>query len=303
MAGVITTGAHPKALWPGVKEWFGREYKKTPRTSKKIFSTEKSRKNYEEDVELTGFGLAPIKAQGAGVEYDSETQGPTTRYTHDTYALGYICTFEELQDNLYEAVSKKRSGALAFSFRETQEQVAANVLNRAHNASYAGGDGKAMLATDHPTPYGSQSNKLTVAADLSEAALESLLIQIRKARNAKGLRISLAGQSLIVPPDEKFNAVRILKSHQQAGNDFNDVNAVKSLGLLPKGIVEWEKLSSAKAWFVDTNAPRGLIHMSRMPVTFTKDNDFDTENAKAKAVCRFKYGWTDWRGMYGSEGT
>lgn len=302
MAGIITTGNHPKALWPGMHAFWGRMYAEHPVEYDKVFDMETSSKNYEEDTEVTGFGLAPVKTQGGSVAYDSETQGPTTRYTHVAYGLGYIVTREERDDNLYEVVSKRRIKALAFSMRQTHEITTANIFNRAFNASYVGGDGKEMIATDHPTLNGTQSNELAVAADLSEASLEDLLIQIMNAANSRGHRIALMGKKLIVPPALAFTAQRIVKSDLQNDTANNAINAIRSMGLLPEGIMVWHYLTDADAWFVKTNAPNGLTHFQRTSIEFTRDNDFDTDNAKAKAYERYRAGWTDWRSIYGSPG-
>lgn len=302
MAGVITTGNHPKALWPGMHAFWGRQYNEHPQEWSKIFDTESSEKNYEEDTEVTGFGLATVKAQGTAISYDSETQGPTTRYTHVTYGLGYIVTREELEDNLYEAVSKRRIKALSFSVRSTEETVAANILNRAFNSSYVGGDGKEMCATDHPTLDGTQSNELSTAADLSEASIEDMCIQIMQAKNSRGLKFALMPRKLIVAPSEAFNAERILKSSLQSGTANNDVNALRSMGVLPEGVVVNHYLTDPDAWWIKTNAPNGLVRYNRRATEFKQDNDFDTENAKAKSTLRFSIGWTDWRAIYGTPG-
>jgi len=301
MAGVITTGNHPKALWPGMHKFWGREYNEHPQEWSQIFDSQSSEKNYEEDAEVTGFGLAPRKAQAAAISYDSESQGATTRYTHVTYGLGYIVTREELEDNLYEIVSKRRIKALAFSVRQTEETVAANVLNRAFNTSYTGGDGKAMIVSDHATLAGSQSNVLTAAADFSEASLEDLIIQIMQATNSRGLKIKLMPQKLVIPPAVAFDAHRVVKSALQSGTANNDANAVKDMGLV-KDIVVNHYLTDSDAWFLTTNAPNGLIRFNRRSTEFKQDNDFDTENAKAKSTLRFSLGWTDWRGIYGTPG-
>ena len=300
--GVIYTSNHPKALWPGVKAWFGRMYDEHVEEYSKIFDRDSSTRAYEERVELTGFGLAPIKNQGGSISYDSETQGITSRLTNVTYALGYVVTMEELQDNLYEMVSKRRSKALAFSMRQTKETVAANILNRGFNSSYTGGDGKELLATDHPTMDGTQSNELTVAADLSEAALEDLLVQIMQAKNSRGLRIALKGDKLIVPPALFYEANRILKSALQNDTANNAVNALKATNALPGGIVLNHYLTDTDAWFIKTNCPEGLIYQERMAMEFEQDNDFDTKNAKAAAVERYAFGWVDWRSIYGTPG-
>ncbi len=303
MAGVITTGSHPKALWPGMHKFFGREYSEYPQEWSKIFDTETSEKNYEEDTEVTGFGLAPAKAQGGAVSFDSESQGGTRRYTHVVYGLGYIVTREEQEDNLYEIVSKRRIKALAFSMRQTEEIVGANVLNRAFNTSYANGhDGKAMIVSDHPTLDGTQSNVLTTAADFSEASLEDLTIQIMQAKNSRGLKISIMPKTLIVPPSVIFDAERVVKSSLQSGTANNDVNAVKNMGLLPGGVEVNHYLTDSDAWFLKTNCPSGLQRFNRRKTEFRQDNDFDTENAKAKATMRFSVGWTDWRAIYGTPG-
>ncbi len=302
MAGVITTGNHPKALWPGIKAWWGRSYNEHPVEWTDLFDRETSDKAYEEDVQVTGFGLAPKKPEGASTHYDSETQGYTTRYTHVAYSLGYIVTYEELRDNLYEVVSRRRAAALAFSMRQTKETVLANVYNRAFSATQVGGDGKELLATDHPTLSGVQSNELAVAADLSEASLEDLTIQIMGATNDRGLKISIMPQSLIVPRQLWFEANRILKSTLQNDTANNAINALKATNALPGGIKVNHYLTDADAWFVRTNAPRGMICYDREAVSFDQDNDFDTKNAKACAYERYKALWTDFRGLYGSPG-
>lgn len=301
MAGVITTGNHPKALWPGMHAFWGRTYNEHPMEFPEIFgAAETSSKAYEEDTEVTGFGLAPVKTEGAAVSYDSETQGPTTRYTHVAYALGYIVTREELDDNLYEMVSKRRIRGLAFSMRQTKEIVGANVLNRAFNSSYTGGDGKELLATDHPTLDGTQSNELATAADLSSASLEDLTIQISNAKNSRGLRIAIRPMKLIIPPALMHDAKRLMDSVQQPGTANNDVNVLR--GLFPEGFAVNHYLTDTDAWFVKTDVPNGMQCFQRKAVDFTQDNDFDTMNAKAKAYERYSFGWTDWRAMFGSPG-
>jgi hypothetical protein len=282
--------------------FFGRTYKEKPLQWTEIFDQEKSSKNYEEDTLVTGFGLAPVKEQGASVSYDTETQGYTKRYTHVVYGLGYIVTREENEDNLYEVVSKKRIKGLAFSHRQSEEVVHANILNRAFNSSYTGGDAKELCATDHPTLSGNQQNELTTAADFSEASLEDLLILIRQAKNDRGLRIALMPRKLIVPNNLMFEAQRVLKSELQSGSANNDINAVRSMGLLPEGYVVNDYLTDTDAWFVKTDCPNGLMHFTRRAMEFGQDNDFDTENMKAKATSRYSTGWTDFRGLYGSPG-
>ena len=299
---IITTGNHPKALWPGVKAWWGRSYNEHPLEYPDLFETDSSDKSYEEDVQVTGFGLVAQKSEGGAISFDSETQGYTTRYTHVAYAGGYIVTYEELKDNLYEVVSKRRAGALAFSARQTKETVGANVYNRAFSNSYTFGDGKELLATDHPTLSGDQSNELTTAADLSEASLEDLIVQIMGATNDRGLKISLMPKTLIVARQNWFEANRILKSTLQNDSANNAINVLKATNALPGGIKMNHYLTDADAWFLRTNAPRGMIYYEREAATFDQDNDFDTKNAKAAVYFRCSFGNTDWRGLYGSPG-
>ncbi len=299
---VITSASHPKAKWPGINKWFGIKYKEKPKQCDMIFSVSSSDKAREEDVESTGFGLAPTKTEGSSISYDSHQQGGTATYIHTTYGLGYVVTREEIEDNKYSEVSRARSSALAFSMRQTEEIVCANVLNRAFNSSYTGYDAKELCATDHPTLYGDQSNELTVAADLSEASIESMAIQIRNARNSRGLRIAIKPRKLIVPPAEMFNAHRILKSTLRTGSAENDPNAIREMGIFPEGVFVYDYLTDADAWFIQTDAPESLKKFTRRAISFGQDNDFDTENAKAKATIRYSVGHSEWRGIFGSPG-
>ena len=298
----ISTGNHPKALWPGIQAWWGREYKRYPDLYPQLFEVGSSDKSYEEDVEVTGFQLVPAKVQGQAITFDSESQGETTRYTHTAYAMGYIVTYEERKDNLYEVVSRRRTTALAFSMNNTVETVAANIYNRAADSNYTFGDGVEMLSTAHPTSSGDQSNELATAADLSEASLEDIVIQIRKAKNDRGLRFQLMPRKLIIPPDLEFEAHRIMKSVLQNDTANNAINALKATGAIPEGIVVNPYLSDADAWFVKTNCPNSQKFLWREKPTFDQDNDFNTKNAMASVYARFSAGSTDWRGVYGSPG-
>lgn len=302
MSGVITTGNHPKALWPGIKAWWGRMYNEHQVEYTGLFDTDTSDRNYEEMVEATGFGLATVKSEGGSVQYDSEQQGTVTKAIHVAYALGYIVTREERDDMLYEVVSKRRAGALAFSMRQTKETVGANVYNRAFNSAYTFGDSKELLATDHPTLDGTQSNELSVAADLSEASLEDLTIQIMNAKNSRGLKINLMPRKLIVPPALFYEAHRILDSNLRVNTADNDPNVLKDQGIFPDGIMVNHYLTDPDAFFIRTNAPSGLICFDRVAVEFSQDNDFDTDNAKAKCYERYSFTVGDFRALYGSPG-
>lgn len=302
MAGVITTGNHPKALWPGVAAWWGRTYPTLPKEYPDLFDMKTSRKSYEEDVEATGFGMAPVKTEGGSISYDSETQGSVSRYTNVAYALGYIVTYEEMRDNQYAEVSARRSEALMFSMNQTIETIAAAPYNRAFNSAFTGGDGVELLAANHPTVNGEQSNELNPSADFSEAALEDMVIQIMGAKNSRGLQLGLKPRKLIVPRQLWFESNRVLKSVLQNDTANNAVNALRTTNAIPEGICVNHYLTDADAFFVRTNAPRGMVGYEREPMTFDRENDFDTKNAKAAAYWRGVFKHTDFRGLYGSAG-
>ena len=299
---VITTGSHPKALWPGIKAWWGRSYDEHMPEYPDLFDIETSDKAYEEEVEITGFGLAPVKPQGQQIFYDVEVQGPVSRFTHVAYALGYIVTYEELRDNLYEAVSKRRAQQLAFSMRQTKENVLASVYNNGFSSSYNGADGQPLFSASHPTLAGNQSNLLTTAADLSELSVEDLCVQIMQTTNNRGLKISVLPQSLHVPTQLYFEANRIYGSVLQNDTSNNAINVLKAVGVFPKGIKVNHYFSSATAFFIRTNIPRGLQYFERDKISFDQDNDFDTKNAKAACYERYSAFWADWRGAFSTPG-
>lgn len=300
---MITSSNFAKLLWPGLNSIYGKAYDEHRVEFTDLFDTYGSSKQFEEDLGITSFGLAQTKSEGSPVSYDDENQAFLTRYTHVVYALGFIITREMMDDDQYGVVGSRRSKALAFSMRQTKEIVAANVYNRAFNSAYTGGDGIEMLATDHVNHSGGTwSNELTVAADLSEAALEQACIDIMKLKNDRGLNISIMPQSLIISPDLIFEAERILKSPYRVGTADNDVNALERMGKFPKGVKVNHYLTDADAWFIRTNVPDGLKCFKRRAMQFTIDNDFDTENAKFKSTERYSFGWTDPRAIFGSPG-
>jgi hypothetical protein len=298
---VINTGNFPKALWPGVHAFCMGLYNEWPEEYSRIFKVETSDLAYEEDVEITAFDLPQVKTEGAAVVYTGHSQGFTKRYTHIAYGLGFIVTHEEMSDNQYKRAFQ-RAEMLARSFRLSKEIVHANILDRAFTGAYAGGDGKELVATDHPTVSGNQSNELAVAADLSEASLEDALTLTRKMKNSKGQPINLKPKMLIVSAEDAFTAERILKSDGQSGTANNDINAIRSRGLLPQGYMISTYKTDTDAWFVTNDCPHGLMSFTREGYRFTKDGDFDTDNAKFKGYERYVPGWTDWRGLVGSPG-
>jgi hypothetical protein len=244
--------------------------------------------------------MASVKGEGQSISYDSSGQGPATTFTHVTYGLGYIITREAMEDNQYQEVAEANAQALPWSMNVTKETVHANVLNRGFNTSYAGGDGKPLFSATHPTANGTQSNLLT-AADVSEAAIEDAVTVITQAKNSAGLPIALKPVRIIVSPGDLFGLTRILKSDQRVGTPNNDVNAIKLLGVIPEMVVN-NYLDDTDAWFIQTNAPNGLISYQRRDLDLEDDTDFDTENRKHKATERYSAGWGDFRSVYGNAG-
>jgi hypothetical protein len=299
----INRGSFAKALWPGVNSFYGQAYDEFPVEYTGLFETQSSQKAFEEDVGVTGFGLASVKSEGGSVAYDDMRQGFLTRYQHVAYALGFIITEEMIEDDQYMIVANKKANALAFSMRQTKEIVGANVYNRAFNSSYVGGDGLEMCSALHVNVTGGTwANELATSADLSEASLEQAFIDIGKWTNDRGLKIAVMPQKLIIPVDLQFDAERILMSPLRAGSSDNDINALKSTGKFPGGVMINHYLTDTDAWFIRTNCPDGLKYMERVADAFSEDNDFDTNNLKYKARGRYSFGCTDPRGIYGSPG-
>lgn len=302
---IITRSAFAKALWPGVQAWYGKEYASHEEFHLKMFDKFTSDKAFEEDVSISSFGLAPQKPEGMAVSYDTEQQGFISRYTHVTYGLGFIVTEEAIADDQYMVIAQNRSRALAFSMRTTKEMVAADIYNRAFTGGPTYGDGTTLINSAHPNVAGGTwSNISSTAADLSEAALEQASIDIMRYTNDRGLPIAALPTTLIVTPEDAFNAMRILQSPLQSHTANNAINALKSQGKFFGEIVVNPYLAvpgvGAFPWYVRTNVPNGMKYLERRADAFTEDNDFDTDNLKYKATARYSFGATDPRGIYGS---
>ncbi len=299
---IINSGSFAKALWPGVNAWYGKSYAEYEVEYDKLFDKFSSSKAFEEDVGISSFGLAVNKPEGSAVSYDSERQAFITRYQHAVFALGFIITREMMEDDQYDVVGQRKAQGLAFSMRQTKEVVAANVYNRAFTAGYTGGDGTILLNNAHTNlKGGTWSNVISTASDLSEASLEQACIDIAGFTNDAGLLIAVRPESLIIPRQLIFEAKRILGTDGRVGTDNNDLNAIKTLGSIPKVITN-HFLTDTDAWFIRTNVPHGMKYFERRGDQFDMDNDWDTENAKFKATARYSFGWTDPRGLYGSAG-
>lgn len=297
----INTGSFAKALWPGVNAWYGKAYGDWKEEYSGIFDTSTSRKAWEEDVLVSSFGLAYQMGEGSSIPYDTEQQGFVTRYTHVNYGLGFVITKNMVEDDLYDVVGERKAKALARSMRQTKETIGANVLNRAFNSSYTGGDGLELCSTLHVNVAGGTwQNELSTSADLSEAALEQAVIDIGKWTDDRGLKIAVRPSKIIVPVELDFEANKIMKTEYEVGTANNTVNIVRSR--FPGGVMVSHYLTDTDAWFIKTDVANGLKHFVRRADTFGTDNDFDTDNAKFKATARYSFGWTDPRGVYGSPG-
>ena len=289
-----------KMLEPGLNTLFGLEYDSYPPEYSAVFSANSSQKAYEEDVLLEGFGAAPVKNEGASVSYDSASQQWTARYQHETVALAFSITEEAEEDGLYGSIAARYAKALARSMASTKEIKAANVLN--NSTSTAGGDGVSLLNTAHPTRSGNQSNTLATAADLSETSLEQILIQIADMKDDRGLRIAAQGQMLVIPTAYSFVAERLLESQLRTGTADNDINAIRSGGYLPKGYHVMRRLTDSDSFYVATDVPDGLKHFQRAALKKGMEGDFETGNVRYKVRERYSFGFTDWRGIFGTEG-
>lgn len=303
-ASTINTGSHPKLLWPGVHATWGQVYAEHKPEYTDLYTWDDSEQAYEEDLQVSGFGLASIKPEGSPGTYDSELQGILTRYVPTPYSLGYIVTHEELKDNLYDVVANRRAKANSFSINQTIENICAFVYNNGFVTTFfTTGDNQALFSTGHTQVTGGTfSNALTPAADLAETSLEDISIQIMGVQTDRGLFFSAMPESLHIHRNNWFNANRILKSVLQPGGSNNDINVLHATNAFPKGIKLNHYFTNPGAWFVRTNVPNGMHAFWRERPDLKMDNDFDTKNAKALCYFRLSVGCTDPRGAYGSNG-
>ena len=292
-----------KELEPGLNALFGLEYKQYANEHAEIFDTETSDRAFEEEVMLSGFANAAVKPEGQGVTFDDAQETFTARYTNETIALAFAITEEAIEDNLYDRLASRYTKALARSMANTKQVKAAAVLNNGFNASFAGGDGKALFATDHPTLAGDFSNELATPAELNETSLEQSLIDIAALTDERGLKIAAQGTKLIIPSALQFTADRLMKSAGRTGTADNDINAIKNMGMIPQGYSVNHYLTSAKKFFIMTDVPNGLKHFNRSPIKTSMEGDFDTGNVRYKARERYVFGFSDPRGIFGSNAT
>tara|TARA_R100000988_G_scaffold100953_1_gene72613 strand:- start:471 stop:1379 length:909 start_codon:yes stop_codon:yes gene_type:complete len=292
-----------KELEPGLNALFGMEHARYDNEWKEIFATENSDRAFEEEVELSGFGNAKVKDEGESVEFDDAQEAFTSRYTHETIALAFSITEEAVEDNLYDSLSSRYTKALARSMANAKEVKGANVLNRAFNSSYTGGDGLELCSTAHLTVGGgTYKNELSTAADLNETSLEQAMIDIAGFIDNRGLKVAVKARKMIIPVNLQFIAERLLKTDLRVGTSDNDINASKSMNVVPEGYTINHYLSDTDAFFIITDAPNGLKYFNRAPVKTSMEGDFNTGNVKYKARERYSFGWSDPRGIFGSPG-
>ena len=292
-----------KELEPGLNALFGLEYQNYENQHVEIFDIETSDRAFEEEVMLSGFANAAVKSEGAAVTFDTANETFTSRYTHETVALAFAITEEAIEDNLYDRIATRYTKALARSMAQTKQIKAANVLNNGFNSSFPGGDGKELFATDHPTQSaGTLANELSTSADLSETSLEQAMIDIAAFKDERGFKIAARGLKLIIPSELQFTAERILRSPARVGTADNDLNALSSKGMLPQGYVVNNYLTDTDAFFIKTDVPNGMKMFNRANLKTAMEGDFDTGNVRYKARERYSFGFSDWRGMFGSPG-
>lgn len=308
----INRASIAKELLPGLNAIFGMEYSDVDNEHESLYDVENSDRAFEEEVLFTGFGTAPVKGEGAAVQYDDAQEGYTARYTHETVALAFAVTEEAMEDNLYDSFAKLRARGLARAMANTKQVKAADVFNNGFNSSYLGGDGVQLFSAAHPTVgAGNQSNTLG-ATDLSESSLESALITISKAKDDRGILIGLQAESLHIPSDLAFTADQILNStlstttatNSTTGvTNVNDINSIRNQGMVPNGFFVNRRFTDTNAWFIKTDCPNGTKMFVRAPLATKMEPDFDTGNLRFKARERYSFGWSDWRGFYGASGS
>ena len=291
-----------KELEPGLNALFGLEYKNYENQHTEIFDTETSDRAFEEEVMLTGFANASVKAEGSAVSFDSANESFTSRYTHETIALAFSITEEAIEDNLYDSIAKRYTKALARSMANTKQIKAASVLNNAFNSDFAGGDSKELCADDHPTQAGTFKNELSTSADLNETSLEQAMIDIAAFTDERGLKIAARGVKMIIPSELQFTAERLMKTANRTGTADNDINAIVSKGMISGGYVVNNYLTDTDAFFIKTDVPNGLKMFQRAALKTAMEGDFDTGNVRYKARERYSFGFSDWRGIFGSPG-
>ena len=299
----ISRGQLVKELEPGLNALFGLEYKRYENQHAEIYATESSDRAFEEEVMLSGFAQAQVKAEGSGVVFDNAQETFTARYSHETIALAFSITEEAIEDNLYDRLASRYTKALARSMANTKQVKAVNpLINGLPSGSFNSGDGVTLFNTAHPTVSGTVSNTLATAADLNETSLEQSLIDIAAMTDERGLKIAARGVKMIIPSELQFTAERLMKSQGRVGTADNDVNAIVSMGMIPQGYRVNNFLTDTDAFYILTDVPNGMKYFERSPIKTAMEGDFDTGNVRYKARERYSFGVSDFRGIFASPG-
>ena len=293
-----------KELLPGLNALFGLEYARYGEEHKELYETETSERSFEEETKLSGFSAAPVKNEGSAIQYDNAQEAWTTRYNHETIALGFSITEEAVEDNLYDSLSARYTKGLARAMAYTKQVKAAAVINNGFSSAYAGGDGVALFSASHPLVNGgTNANTPTTQVDLNETSLEAAVIQIAAWTDERGLLIAAKPKKLIVPPALMFVAKRLLDTELRVGTTDNDINAIKQMGAIPEGYTVNHFLTDSNGWYLTTDVPNGMKHFIRTPLSQSMDGDFDTGNVRYKSRERYSFGWSDPLGIWGSSGS
>ena len=293
-----------KELEPGLNALFGLEYKRYDQEHKEIYVTESSDRAFEEEVMLSGFANAYVKPEGSAVAYDNAQETFTARYTNETVALAFALTEEAMEDNLYDRLASRYTKALARSMSNAKQIKAVVPLNQGlpTTDNFDSGDAVSLFNTSHPCIGPTFQNTLSTQSDINETSLEQAMIDIAALTDERGLKIAAQGRKMIVPSALQFTAERLLKSVGRTGTADNDISAVVSMNVIPQGYVVNHYLTDTDAWFIKTDVPNGLKHFVRAPIKTAMEGDFETGNVRYKARERYSFGWSDWRGVFGSPG-
>ncbi len=304
----INRASIAKELLPGLNAVFGLEYGEVDNEHEPLFEVENSDRAFEEEVLMTGFGEAPVKSEGAAVQFDDAQEGYASRYSHETIALAFAVTEEAMEDNLYDTFAKLRAKGLARAMGSTKQQKAADLYNNGFATNQ--GDGVPMFSAAHPVVGAGTVTNITTAAAIAEGTIEAAIIQIQKTTDDRGILIGATGVSLHVPTDLMFTADVILNTPGTTAGILgttshfanNDINAIRHLGVVPDGYYVNRRFTDVNAWFIKTDVPNGTKMFNRTPLQTKMEPDFDTGNLRFKARERYSFGFTDWRGVFGTEG-
>ena len=295
-----------KELLPGLNALFGLEYDKYQNEHESVYDSESSERSFEEETKLSGFGAAPVKAEGGALAYDTAQESFTQRYDHETIAMGFSISEEAMEDNLYDSLSSRYTKALARAMAYTKEVKAMVPFNDGFTATtgYLTGDGDQLFSTSHSIVQGADlSNRPATAVDLNETSIEDATIQISNWTDERGLLVAAQPVKLIIPTNLQFVATRILNSQYRTGVADNDVNAIVHNSTIRDGYAVNHYLIDTNAWYLKTDVPNGLKKFIRVALSTSMDGDFDSGNVRYKSRERYSFGVSDYLGVYGSPGS